>query len=102
MNAKKVLISLVWLGFAALNFVGFLEAGYSGLFEYLKQMNVYGWILFVDLLIALTMVLIWVWKDARAHGRNPWPYTLLTVALGSLGTMLYVLLSDDKSPEDPA
>ncbi len=94
MNLKKPFIALVWLGFAALNFVGLLEGGYAGLWAYIQSMNVYGWILFVDLIIALTMVLTWLWKDAKANGRNPWFYTLLTVALGSIGTLLYILFSD--------
>lgn len=44
----------------------------------------------VDLAIALTLVWVWLWRDARAHGRNPWPWVVLTVVAGSFGPLLYL------------
>lgn len=45
----------------------------------------------VDLVIALGLFLAWMWKDAKAAGRNPWPWLLLTLATGSIGALVYLL-----------
>jgi hypothetical protein len=46
---------------------------------------------FADLVIALTLTMIWLWKDARSRGRNPVPWVVATLALGSFGPLLYLL-----------
>jgi len=45
----------------------------------------------LDLAIALSLVLTWLWKDARATGRNPWPWLAATLVAGSFGPLLYLL-----------
>jgi hypothetical protein len=45
----------------------------------------------LDLAIALGLVLTWLWKDARATGRNPWPWLATTLVAGSFGPLLYLL-----------
>jgi len=45
----------------------------------------------VDLVIALTLVLVWMWRDAQATGRNVWPWVLLTLVAGSFGPLGYLL-----------
>ncbi|HSC01249.1 MAG TPA: hypothetical protein VLE45_15125 [Burkholderiaceae bacterium] len=32
-----------------------------------------GWQIFADIAIALSMVLVWIWRDATASGRRFWP-----------------------------
>jgi len=45
-----------------------------------------------DLTIAITMVLIWIYKDAAATNRKFWPYLVITIFLGSFGPLLYFIL----------
>jgi Terpene cyclase DEP1 len=45
----------------------------------------------VDLAIALSLFVVWMWRDARATGRNSWPWLVFTVAVGSFGPLLYLL-----------
>ncbi len=56
------------------------------------------WQVLTDITIALGLVLIWMWRDARAHGRAFWPYVPLTLVLGSIGPLLYLLLRPDTWP----
>jgi hypothetical protein len=45
----------------------------------------------LDLVIALSLVLTWLWHDARGTGRNPWPWVAGTLLVGSFGPLLYLL-----------
>ncbi len=44
-----------------------------------------------DLVIALTLVMAWMWQDAKATGRNVWPWIVATLILGSFGRLVYLL-----------
>ncbi len=91
MNVKRIVAGLVLVDFAALNaYALYTAGGYVGFLEYVMEMPIWGWVVFADLVIAATMVLTWIWADAKRCGRNPVGYTLLTLAFGSIGTLLYV------------
>jgi hypothetical protein len=47
---------------------------------------------FADLVIALVLVMTWMWRDARAAGRSPWPWIVATLAFGSFGPLVYLLV----------
>lgn len=47
--------------------------------------------IFIDLVIACTLAVIWMIDDARRHGLNPWPWVLLTVLAGSFGPLFYLV-----------
>ena len=68
------------------------RTGLVGFYEQLLS-GPAGWQIFADIAIALAMVLGWIWHDAEASARRFWPYALLTLALGSIGPLLYLLLS---------
>ena len=44
-----------------------------------------------DLLIALGLIMVWMWQDARRSDRAVWLWLLLTLATGSFGPPLYLL-----------
>lgn len=50
-----------------------------------------GWQIFADICIALFLVLSWIHRDASQLGRRFWPWVALTVTLGSIGPLLYLL-----------
>jgi hypothetical protein len=86
---RPVLI-LVTVAFAA--FTGWLiiDVGYLGLFRQLLATPL-GWQVLADIVIALSIVTAWLRRDARRQGRPFWPFFVLTLTLGSLGPLLYLL-----------
>lgn len=90
-----------WLFWVLLaDFVGFTAFTGWVLLEYglgwigVALSNPVSTLILVDLCIALSMVLCWIWVDARRRGVSPWPYLVLTVGTGSVGTLLYLLLRE--------
>jgi hypothetical protein len=47
--------------------------------------------LFVDLAIASTVAWAWLATDAKKQGLTAWPYIIVTVALGSVGVLAYLI-----------
>jgi hypothetical protein len=90
MNGKQIGLSVVLFDFAALTAYALYQYGVVGFLE-LALANAATTTLFADLMIALSMVLVWMWRDARARGVSPLPYVLITLALGSVGPLLYLI-----------
>lgn len=85
----RALLTLVLLAFGALTAVALWQNGYIAIFTG-QFANAAGLQVLADLCIALTLVLVWLWQDARRAGRNPWPWVVATLALGSFGPLLYL------------
>lgn len=86
---KRFVLTVVLISFLALTAAAAWQHGYVGVFAYQLQ-NLAGIQVLVDLVIALTIFLVWMWQDAKAARRNPWPWLLLTLATGSIGAMVYL------------
>lgn len=88
---KIPLLVLVLVAFGALSAVAVLDVGYLGIlmphFESAGGLQV-----LVDLVIALTLVMIWMVADARRHGRVVWPWLVATLLFGSFGPLGYLLV----------
>lgn len=88
---KRIVLTIVLIAFLALTASAVWQHGYLGIFtsqfETLAGMQV-----LVDLVIAVSLFLVWMWQDAKAAGRNPWPWLLLTLVSGSIGPLVYLLL----------
>jgi hypothetical protein len=56
----------------------------------------------MDLVIALSLVTVWMWGDARRRGRSAIPYVLMTLALGSAGPLLDLLTREEEAEPAPA
>jgi hypothetical protein len=59
--------------------------------------------IFADLVIALTLVMVWMWRDAKGSGRNIWPWIVFTLVAGSFGPLVYFITGKERlEPKDHA
>lgn len=97
MNRSLLAYLAVFLGFAALSAWALIEVGYMGVIQVLwagpGETQV-----FVDLAIALSISLGFIWPDAKARGISPVPYLLVTLALGSFGPLAYLIRRELGAP----
>jgi hypothetical protein len=88
MQRSLLIVTLILFG--ALSAAALWQHGYFGIFA-LHFQTFGGAQVLTDLVIALTLVMVWMWHDARATGRNVWPWIAMTLAFGSFGLLLYLL-----------
>lgn len=89
----RVLLGAVLVAFLGLTALAVMEHGYLGFFERVAA-NSATRLVFVDLVISLSLVLVWMWRDAARRGASGMaiaPYALVTLFFGSAGPLLYLL-----------
>lgn len=86
----RTVIGVILALFGALTAVALLQHGFWGILQPHFQSTA-GAQVFADLVIALSLAMMWMWRDAKSTGRNPWPWLAATLALGSFGPLLYLL-----------
>lgn len=90
MNLKLIGLVFVLADFVALTAYAVYHYGFLAFFD-LHAASAIQIQIFVDLIIALTFVMAWMWRDARARGISPVPFVVLTLLLGSIGPLLYLI-----------
>jgi hypothetical protein len=93
MKAKLLWVGL-FVGFASVNVYALMAGGLAALGAYLSDLGPWGVLATADLLIALLLGVVWMWRDASTKRVAPLPYALLTLATGSLGLLLYLIRHD--------
>jgi hypothetical protein len=92
----RMIIVAVLIPFSVLTGLALYHHGYWGIVK--PHFEAFGpaQVLF-DLVIALAIVLVWMWHDAKARGRMFWPWLLMTLAAGCFGPLLYLLTQPNTS-----
>lgn len=86
----QAVLTVVLIGFSALSAMALWHHGYWGILA--PHFETWGGAqVLCDLVIALGLFLLWLWRDARTQGRNPWPWIALTLVTGSIGALLYLV-----------
>jgi hypothetical protein len=98
-NAKQLIVGLVWLGFTALTIAIFALEGSAALAIPYPRLASIG--ATVDLFIQLVLVSIWMYFDARKRGKSAIPFILMALVLGSLGPLTYLFLRLGDSRAEP-
>lgn len=90
MNWKQIGFGLLLADFAA--FTGWVvwQYGYVGLFQ-MALANGATIQVMIDLVIACSVAMFFIYNDARARNLNPWPYLVATTFLGSIGLLAYIV-----------
>lgn len=90
MSAKRFLLIDVLACFAAFTGWVIFEHGLVGLFEstLASPANLQ---VALDLVIALGLFVVWMFRDARERGLSPYLYAILIFATGSIGALVYLI-----------
>ncbi len=46
--------------------------------------------IYLDLVIAIVMVMVWMFRDAKKIGRNPWPWIAAAFVVGCFSPLAYL------------
>jgi len=86
----RTILTATLVAFSALTAMALWRHGYWGIIQ--PQFESFGTAqVLADLVIALTLAMVWMWQDAKRAGRNVWPWIALTLAAGAFGPLLYLL-----------
>lgn len=91
MSRTTLLLLVILAAFGAYSSYAMLQVGYFGIWEAGLRDPGSMQVLF-DLVISCLLISSWMVVDARAKGRNAWPYVAITLAAGSFGPLLYLLV----------
>ena len=97
MSARKMILALVFVAFSIFTGEVVYAYGYMAFFDWALKSPVTIQ-LSLDLVISLSLVVTWMIVDARRQNRSALPYVLLTLVLGSIGPMLYLLRRPSGAP----
>lgn len=90
MNRKQLGLSAALIVMLAIDAYAVYLYGSSGFLRAVFA-NFAGFATFFDLTIALVLILIWISDDARERNASVVPYLILTIALGSVGPLVYLI-----------
>lgn len=90
MKSQLAFLTVVLAAFTIYTLGVVLEHGYTG-FLTLAWNDAWGGQMFVDLVIALTLFLVWMLRDAREQELPAWPYVVLIFTTGSIGALGYLV-----------
>jgi hypothetical protein len=87
---QRILLIITLVLFSILSAIAMWQHGYWGIIAPHFQTSG-GAQVFTDLVIALTLAMVWILRDAKATGRNAWPWIVFTLLAGSFGPLIYLL-----------
>lgn len=93
----RPILFLVFAAFGAFSLYAMWEVGYLGIWQ-AGMASVGAWQVLLDFVISSLLLLGYMARDARQTGRKLWPYAVITLAAGSFGPMLYLLLGRSPAP----
>ena len=96
MNLKQLGLGIVLADFLALSGYAVYHYGYVGLFQ-AAMLNAATLQVLADLTIALSLVSLWIWQDARSRGESGLPWIVLTAFLGSLVPLVYLIRREGRT-----
>lgn len=97
---EKPLLAATLVGFAVLTMVGVVVDGIPG---GVIDAITFNWIslqIYIDLVIAVVVICVWIYRDATKRGSNPWPWLVAAAIVGMFSPLVYLLTRPaDRTPE---
>jgi hypothetical protein len=90
MNRRQLVLSAALIVLLAMDAYSVYLYGYVGFFRMMFA-NFASFNALVDLIVALVLIIVWMGDDARHRNVSAIPYLVLTIALGSVGPLLYLI-----------
>ena len=97
MSGRFIALVAAILLFGVLTALALMDVGYFGILKPHFQ-SWGGAQVFVDLVIVCLLSCVWMVRDGRQSGINPWPFIAITIAAGSFGPLLYLALRELRAP----
>lgn len=94
-SIEKPLLIIVLVLFGALTLVGAVVDGLPGGAIEAITFNWMSLQIYADLVIAVAVICVWIYRDAAKHGRNPWPWLVATAIVGMFSPLVYLLSRND-------
>ncbi len=95
MVSLRLVLVFVLVAFGILTGLAFWHDGVLGIFA--SIIHSYGSLqIYVDLVIAASLINVWIWRDAKEQGRNPWGWIIATLIVGSFSPLVYLLVRKNK------
>ena len=91
----KPVLFLVLAAFGAFTAAVIWLEGLSGIFASITH-SLGSMQIFIDLVIVLSLVMVWMWRDAKQKQRTIWPWLILTLVAGSFGLLMYLITDQEK------
>lgn len=83
------LILLVLIPFSILTRIALWTDGVVGIFS--SIVSSWGALqIYVDLVISIAIILVWLYADAKKQGRNPWPWIVAALIVGTFSPLVYL------------
>ena len=51
--------------------------------------------IFIDLVISITIICFWIYRDANARGKNPWPWIIAAYIVGVFSPLAYIIMREE-------
>jgi hypothetical protein len=90
MNRKQWLLAFALVDLMAINAFAVHHYGLLGFFQAVVS-SLASVAVLVDLTIAISLIAVWMWSDAKRRGISPLPYVVTSALLGSVGPLAYLL-----------
>jgi hypothetical protein len=90
MAPLKLVLGLVTLLFGGFSLWVLLQLGYFGIWQG-GFANLGSTQITVDLVVACSLLVLFIARDCRARGQPWWPWAALTLVVGSFGPLAYLL-----------
>lgn len=90
-STVRTLILIVLIPFTILTGIALWVDGPIGIFS--SIVSSWGSLqIYVDLVISIGIILIWLYRDAKKQGRSPWPWIVGALIAGAFSPLIYLLV----------